>query len=98
LGGHWKKTWLAEGEESIWLRDRLPINLECINVKARIFSYGYDSATVFSNSNTDIDAAAEMLLGRLRGVRKTEKEQKVPIIFICHSLGGLIVKKVVSHF
>jgi alpha-beta hydrolase superfamily lysophospholipase len=59
-------------------------------------SYGYDSASVFSKSVTDIDAAASMLLGRLRGSRKTDEQKKAPIVFVAHSLGGLVVKKVIT--
>jgi hypothetical protein len=98
LGGHWKTTWRAgDGDDAaIWLRDRLPAELDGVGIKARILSYGYDSATVFSKSVTNIDHAAKILLGRLRGCRKTNEQKKAPILFIAHSLGGLVVKQVTS--
>ena len=59
-------------------------------------SYGYNSEKAFSMADTDIDVEAEMLLDRLNGERKDSKDGKTRrIIFIAHSLGGIIVKKVV---
>jgi hypothetical protein len=57
-------------------------------------SFGYNSDTALSNSITDIDDVAWMLLSRLRGLRELEVERKRPIVFISHSLGGIVVKKV----
>ena len=47
-----------------------------------------------SKSVTDIDDAAQELLNRLHGDRRSLAERSRPIIFIAHSLGGVIVKKV----
>ena len=46
-----------------------------------------------SKAVTDIDDAAATLLDRLDGERQDGKTK--PIIFISHSLGGIVVKKVV---
>jgi alpha-beta hydrolase superfamily lysophospholipase len=56
--------------------------------------YGYDASTAFSKSVIGIHNVAEDLLDRLRTNRRQDFEQKRPILFIAHSLGGLIVKKV----
>ncbi|KAH8881765.1 TPR-like protein [Thozetella sp. PMI_491] len=92
LGGHWQLTWTGE-DGAIWLRDRLPGILAESNIVARVRSFGYDSATVFSHSITDLQTAAKTLLVRLRGFRKTQQQRTYPIIFVCHSLGGLVVKE-----
>ncbi|KAG9526674.1 hypothetical protein KCV07_g330, partial [Aureobasidium melanogenum] len=95
LMGHWENTWNVGNshDDSMFLRDRIPADLRRIGVRARIFSYGYDSAVVFSKSIATIDQAAIMLLSRLLGKRRTSEEKGCPIIFIAHSLGGLVVKQ-----
>jgi hypothetical protein len=83
------QTWIAENGK-LWLRDFLPTQLP----KARIMSFGYNSDTAFSAAVTDIDDVALMLLDRMDGERQLEEEKKRPIVFISHSLGGIVVKKV----
>ena len=57
-------------------------------------SYGYDSDTAFSKAVTDIDDVAAMLLDRLVGERHSPEEKSRAVIFIAHSLGGIVVKRV----
>jgi hypothetical protein len=87
LGGHWERTWTDENGK-LWLRDFLPSQIP----NARIMSYGYNSDTAFSKAVTDINDEAAMLLNRLNNER-CDKEKTRPIIFISHSLGGIVVKK-----
>lgn len=94
LGGHWRNTWTSIGNKRIWLEDFLPTQLKDAGVKARVMSYGYDSGTAFTKAVTDIDDTAGMLLNRLEGDRQSSQEKARPILFIAHSLGGIIVKKV----
>ncbi len=96
LGGHWRTTWAGD-DGAIWLKDRLPDLLGEANIVARIRSFGYDSATVFSRSVGDLPTAGKSLLMRLRGFRKTPQERDSPLIFVCHSLGGLVVKEVIRR-
>jgi len=56
-------------------------------------SYGYNSSTAFSKAVTDINDEATMLLDRLNGEREGKDQKSRPIIFVSHSLGGIIVKK-----
>jgi hypothetical protein len=70
------------------------VRLKDSGVNSRVFSYGYDSGTAFSKAVTDITDEAEMLLDRIKGERKSQAERHRPIIFIAHSLGGILVKKV----
>ena len=60
-------------------------------VKARVMSFGYDSA-LRSRSTLGIEEVAHVLLVALRMNRKDCVER--PLLLIGHSLGGLVVKKV----
>ena len=73
-----------------WISDFLPSQLP----HARVFSYGYDSNFVRSSSVAGIPEFAMNLLAWLKLRRSTESERQRPLLFICHSLGGIIVKKV----
>ncbi|OTA67171.1 hypothetical protein K449DRAFT_324678 [Hypoxylon sp. EC38] len=98
LGGSWRTTWSAGKDDNptIWLRDRLPEVLARLNVHPRIRAFGYDSSYVFTSSASDLESCAEDLLTRIRIMRQTEEEKQAPIIFIAHSLGGLIVKQAIN--
>jgi pimeloyl-ACP methyl ester carboxylesterase len=86
LGGDAFRTW-TEDTGHLWLRDSLPQHVP----KARIFTYGYDSAVVFSRSRSQVNDYAIDLLYRLRSVRQQFPER--PIMFVCHSLGGVVFKQ-----
>lgn len=87
LNGHWDKTWKDEKTEVNWLRD-------CVKIKsARIMSFSYNSAVQFSKSTSDISVFADQLLEGLLASRMSIEEQARPIVFICHSLGGLVCKQ-----
>ena len=90
LQGHAYKTWEHENG-SLWLRDFLPADVPF----ARIFAFGYESAVAFSNSVAKLEGKAHDLLSRLSAERKSDgaaKDER-PIVFICHSLGSIILKK-----
>lgn len=89
LEGDWEYTWQAENGK-VWLRDFLAKQLP----SARVMSYGYNSTTAFSTAITDIDDEAAILLDRLDGERVTPAQKQRPIMFIAHSLGGIVVKNV----
>lgn len=73
-----------------WIADLLPSELP----HSRVFSYGYDSNFVRSSSVAGIPEFAMNLLAWLKLKRSTEREKQRPLLFICHSLGGIITKKV----
>lgn len=88
LNGHYLRTW-TEGSSN-WLRDFLPEDLPT----ARIMSLGYDSRVAFSSSVGNIERFADQLLAYLNRERKEPTTQDRPLIFICHSMGGLVMKQV----
>lgn len=74
-----------------WLRDAdfLPHLIPL----ARIMTYGYNSTVALSQSIAGVDQFAETLLNYLEQKRRTPMEKARPLVFICHSLGGIVVKK-----
>lgn len=91
------ETWKHENGK-FWLRDFLAKDLPF----ARIMAYGYDSAVAFSKGWRNVEDTARSLLVQLSAERATsgfEGRNGRPVVFICHSLGGVIVKKamVLAH-
>ncbi|KAF8533841.1 hypothetical protein BDD12DRAFT_897587 [Trichophaea hybrida] len=95
LNGHWKRTWTARNQ-AFWPADFLPEMVP----QARIFSYGYDANTHGAHklsllSLTDQGQALVRSLAAER--RKSKTEPRRPIIFIVHSLGGLVLETGLIH-
>jgi hypothetical protein len=65
LNGDMTRTWTDPESKTVWLRDLLPAAVP----RSRIYSFGYDSAYLFSSSVATIEDFANDLLSRLRGVR-----------------------------
>ncbi|KFY48867.1 hypothetical protein V495_00958 [Pseudogymnoascus sp. VKM F-4514 (FW-929)] len=96
LNGDYQRTWtrtLPSGAKVNWLQDLLPTQIP----HARILSYGYNSAVQFSQSAASISAFADSFLEELLTWRRSAAEETRPIIFICHSLGGIVVKEALNR-
>ncbi|KAJ5714747.1 uncharacterized protein N7483_011928 [Penicillium malachiteum] len=91
LGGDAHETWTAPNKK-LWLRDFLPHQIP----NARIMTFGYDSSWLFSKNVMSITDFANDLLFRLKNDRHTPIMRKQPIIFVCHSLGGIIAKRAIT--
>ncbi|KAI1861556.1 hypothetical protein JX265_009523 [Neoarthrinium moseri] len=88
LNGDAFNTW-SEKDGHLWLRDSLPAHVP----EARILTYGYDSAVFFSSSTMTLDGFSRDLLSSLGHERRRDDSRQRPLIFICHSLGGLLFKQ-----
>lgn len=77
----------------MWLRDSLPYDLtHDKRPMARVLVYGYESPVPHSKSFQNLEDLAIAFHPTLR--KLVDASTARPIIFIAHSLGGLIVKQV----
>ncbi|KAH6957872.1 Alpha/Beta hydrolase protein [Ilyonectria sp. MPI-CAGE-AT-0026] len=93
LSGNRDKTWTVHGEATSWPKALLPPALP----RARIITFGYDAYMVRSpvvSSNRLIDHATN-LLADLTSDRAIHKATHRPLIFIAHSVGGIVCKEAV---
>ncbi|KAI9778532.1 MAG: hypothetical protein M1839_008063 [Geoglossum umbratile] len=91
LAGHAFGSWKERGGGHMWLRDSLRHDLP----GTRVLIYGYGSELPGSKSFQGIEAIASGLVGSLRRIRQVSRLDPVPrpLIFIAHSLGGLVLKQ-----
>lgn len=91
LTGDRIRTWTAEGQTEPWPKTLLPPLLG----KARILTYGYDAYVLRTSvASTDrlIDHATN-LLNDLTTDRASNNASSRPMIFVAHSLGGIVCKE-----
>ncbi|KAI0411562.1 hypothetical protein F5X98DRAFT_357038 [Xylaria grammica] len=99
LNGEPHKTWTAKNGV-FWPTDLLPISLR--NARANVLVYGYN-ADVYSKkhgsnpSDNFIYMHAQTLVTSLTHYRKDELTSSNPIIWVCHSLGGILVKRALLY-
>ncbi|KAH7000621.1 putative SesB-related regulatory protein [Ilyonectria destructans] len=98
LSGHRDRTWSAKNGAGPWPKELLAPKLP----EARIMLYGYDAHVVKADSlvsNNGIGDHARSLLSALATCRDAEKsasedlEMYRPLIFVAHSLGGLVCQE-----
>ena len=98
LNGDPAKSWTAEHSKVFWPGQLLPPILE--EERARILVYGYDADVVsFTDgaSRDHIHNHAEHLIAELAANRRIRKATERPIVFVAHSLGGLVVKRALIY-
>ncbi|KAI1207035.1 uncharacterized protein F4807DRAFT_469797 [Annulohypoxylon truncatum] len=84
---HAQETW-TKGDK-LWLKDFLPAELK---QAPRIMLFAYNASPVINAAGINLDEHAQILLQWLEIRRKNAPQR--PLVFICHSLGGLVVKQV----
>ncbi|KAF2100840.1 hypothetical protein NA57DRAFT_65198 [Rhizodiscina lignyota] len=99
LTGEALKTWTSKKNDVCWLHhpDFLPRYI----TNARVLVWGYNaSISSFKGrmpSSDRIHHHAQTLVAQLCADRRLERRQDKPIIFLCHSLGGIIVKRALAY-
>ncbi|QPC78322.1 hypothetical protein HYE68_009074 [Fusarium pseudograminearum] len=106
LNGDRIKTWTFEETEDspsmFWPKDLLPTRCE----NARILSFGYNAEVVHLFNlgkakspiapTTTINDHSAALFDSLKGLRERTNTADRPIMFVCHSLGGLVCANAIS--
>ncbi|KAL6717650.1 hypothetical protein ACLMJK_005565 [Lecanora helva] len=90
------EAWTDKSTRILWLRDLLPKSLDI----ARVLTFGYDASTVSfygARSADRIQHFATTLVADLVANRSLEGCSRRPILFICHGLGGILVKKALTY-
>ncbi|KAK5461376.1 hypothetical protein LTS15_003439 [Exophiala xenobiotica] len=91
-------TWIAgdPAGDILWLRDLFPHRAH----NARVLAYEYPSRKMISSGEgtaTQVSSYAACLVAELAADRWHDNGVERPIIFICHGIGGLLVKKALIH-
>jgi len=97
LNGDAYNTWTTK-VGTCWLKDSKLLPKAVKN--SRIMTFGYNAnATSFmgSTSSDRILQHAQTLVAQLEADRALADASRRPLIFICHSLGGIIVKRALAY-
>ena len=99
LNGDATRTWTSERNNLCWMNSSqmLPKYIK----RSRVLSWSYN-ANVFSFNGRTTSADrilqhAHTLVAQLQADRELEGASERPIIFLCHSLGGIIVKRALAY-
>ncbi|KIW35358.1 uncharacterized protein PV07_02057 [Cladophialophora immunda] len=89
LGGDLVNTWTHPKSKKFWLQDFLPLQIP----DARVLTFGYNADAAFGQSTGEIVDHAKSLLSSLVDKREEQDEIQRPLVFVAHSLGGIVVKQ-----
>ncbi|KAH8898103.1 hypothetical protein GQ53DRAFT_636354 [Thozetella sp. PMI_491] len=89
LTGNRDNTWTADGQTAPWPKTLLPSKLG----NARILTFGYNAYLINNAAQDRLINHASNLLKDLADDRTECDASSRPIIFVAHSLGGIVCKK-----
>ncbi|KAG0632485.1 hypothetical protein M758_1G331900 [Ceratodon purpureus] len=92
---YWKTWTVGNNDTECWPMKFLRADFP----NARILSVCYDSSASMTSDTGRLDlyAAAETLASQLVENPGNVGQNSCPVVFVCHSLGGLVAKKIVLH-
>lgn len=89
-------AWVDTSSDVFWLRDLLPRYIP----SARVLVYGYalePESFLSGRSCERVLQHAQTLVAELEADRCESNASRRPLVFICHGLGGLIVKRALAY-
>ncbi|RFU24235.1 hypothetical protein B7463_g12105, partial [Scytalidium lignicola] len=89
LTGDREKTWTAKGATAPWPQSLLPAKIP----NARVLTFGYDAYVADWRGMVSMNRIGDHSMNLLTAVATCREEDDTnnrPIIFVCHSLGGLV--------
>ncbi|KAI9931072.1 hypothetical protein MW887_010729 [Aspergillus wentii] len=89
-------AWTDLDTRTLWLKDLLPESLPF----ARVLTFGYQSEPAFFRGRgfvEKIQGHATTLVAALESDRRLGNHEHRPIIFLCHGIGGIIVKQALAY-
>ncbi|KAF8252096.1 hypothetical protein K440DRAFT_521688, partial [Wilcoxina mikolae CBS 423.85] len=87
LAGHAYGSWRHRQYRAMWLKDFPPKDIQ---QNVRIMTYGYNTKLDGGNGNYSIRKHTQHFIRQLIDSRPLQ-QMKRPIIFIGHSLGGILI-------
>ncbi|KAI0188050.1 hypothetical protein EV127DRAFT_435338 [Xylaria flabelliformis] len=88
LNGDAYTTW-THPNGMMWIKDILPSFIP----GCRVYTYGYPSQVAFSSSFATVQEFSRGLLSSVRDIHEDTGQEHRSIIFVCHSLGGIVCKQ-----
>ncbi len=94
LASHAFGSWQPRGNDKtfMWIRDQVPGSVP----GARVIVYGYESKLAGSQSFQQISDIAIGLISQIKA-NGGAKEDAKPLVFLAHSLGGIVLKEALSR-
>ncbi|KAA8896070.1 hypothetical protein FN846DRAFT_801292 [Sphaerosporella brunnea] len=87
VAGHAFGSWRNHNSQQMWLQDFLPFDVRGV----RVMTYGYDTNLASTIDNSSILDLRRAFVQQLENARCFPAAKHRPIIFIGHSLGGILI-------
>lgn len=97
LNGDPEKTWTSKKSGVYWPADLLPKTLAEAGIQANVLAYGWNADVTKTPSQNFIHEHAQTLVNYLTSYRTRENTFRHPIIWVVHSLGGILLKRALEY-